>query len=268
MSVSLSAPLDVKLMNVTAGALYLLFAALMLAALLAWAVRHPVFAIRGITVQGEVVHTNVVTLRANVMPRLSGGLFTLDLAQARSGFESLPWVRRAVVHRDFPNRLRVQLQEQHTAAFWGAQDESMLVNNFGEVFEANVGEVEQENLPRLIGPEGQAAPMLQMYRALVPQFAAFDATLEQLELSPSGGWRATLESDAVIELGSGTPAEVAERLQRFAQTLTQIASRYGRHADALESADLRYAQGYALRLKGVSTLAAAPSKTSNPQTHR
>jgi cell division protein FtsQ len=144
----------------------------------------------------------------------------------------------------------------------------MLVNNFGEVFEANVGEVEQENLPRLIGPEGQAAPMLQMYRALVPQFAAFDATLEQLELSPSGGWRATLESDAVIELGSGTPAEVAERVQRFALTLTQIASRYGRHADALESADLRYAQGYALRLKGVSTLAAAPSKTSNPQTHR
>ena len=268
MNPAMSAPLDVKLMNVTASALLLVFAGLVLAVLLGWAMRHPVFAIRGITVQGEVAHTNAVTLRANVMPQLSGSLFTLDLAQARSAFEALPWVRRAVVRREFPNRLRVQLQEQHTAAFWGAQDESQLVNNFGEVFEANVGEVEQDNLPRLVGPDGQAAQTLQMYRELVSQFAVLDAALDQLELSASGGWRATLDSGAVIELGSGTPAEVAARVQRFAATLTQVASRYGRHADAVESADLRYAQGYALRLKGVSTLAAASSKTSNPQTNR
>lgn len=268
MKLSLSAPPDVKLMNVTAGALFLVFAGLVLAALLGWAMRHPVFAIRGITVQGEVAHTNTVTLRANVMPHLSGSLFTLDLAQARSAFEALPWVRRAVVRREFPNRLRVQLQEQQTAAFWGAQDESLLVNNFGEVFEANVDEVEQDNLPRLIGPEGQAPQVLQMYRELAPRLGALDTTLDQLELSASGGWRATLDSGAVIELGSGTPAEVGARAQRFALTLTQVASRYGRHADALESADLRYAQGYALRLAGVSTLAAASSKLSNPKTNR
>lgn len=268
MSPAMPAPMDVKLMNVTASALFLVFAGLVLAALLGWAMRHPVFAIRGITVQGEVAHTNAVTLRANVMPQLSGSLFTLDLAQARSAFEALPWVRRAVVRREFPNRLRVQLQEQHTAAFWGAQDESLLVNNFGEVFEANVGEVEQENLPRLVGPDGQAAQTLRMYRELAPRFAALDATLDQLQLSASGGWRATLDTGAVIELGSGTAAELSARVQRFALTLTQVASRYGRHVDALESADLRYAEGYSLRLQGVSTLAAATSKTSNPQTHR
>ncbi len=268
MSPAMPVPLDVKLMNVTAGALTLVFVGLVLAVLLGWAMRHPVFAIRGITVQGDVAHTNAVTLRAAVMPQLSGSLFTLDLARTRSAFEALPWVRRAVVHREFPNRLRVQLQEQHTAAFWGAQDESLLVNSFGEVFEANVGEVELDHLPRLVGPEGQAALTLKMYRELGPRFAALDATLDQLELSASGGWRAILGSGAVIELGSGTSDEVAARTQRFASTLTQVASRYGRHADALESADLRYAQGYALRLEGVSTLAAVSSNKSNPQTSR
>ena len=268
MTPSLPMPMDVKLMNATASALLLVFAGLVLAALAGWAMRHPVFAIRGITVQGEVTHTNAVTLRANVMPQLAGSLFTLDLAQTRSAFEALPWVRRAVVRREFPNRLRVQLQEQHTVAFWGAQDESLLVNNFGEVFEANLGEVEQEHLPRLGGPEGQAALALAMYRELAPRFEALDTTLEQLQLSASGGWRATLDTGAVIELGSGTAAEVAARVQRFTLTLTQVASRYGRHADALESADLRYAQGYALRLQGVSTLAAATPTTNNPQTHR
>jgi cell division protein FtsQ len=35
----------------------------------------------------------------------------------------------------------------------------------------------------------------------------------------------------------------------------QIASRYGRTASSLLSADLRYENGYALRLRGVTTLA-------------
>lgn len=260
MSAAMAVPMDVKLMNVTAGALFLAFAAMVLAALLGWATRHPVFAIRGMSVQGEVTHYNALTLRANVMPQLSGSLFTLDLAHARAAFEALPWVRRAVVQREFPNRLRVQLQEQHAVAYWGAGEESRLVNSFGEVFEANVGEVEQDNLPRLLGPADQTVAALQMYRLLAPLFEALEATLEQLELSSQGGWRATLDSGAVLELGAGTPAEVSARATRFVHTVTQVASRYGRHADALESADLRYAQGYALRLAGVSTVAAAPTK--------
>jgi cell division protein FtsQ len=260
MSLSLPTPLDIRLMNGAATALFVAFAAMVLAALFGWAIRLPVFAIRGMTVQGEVTHYNAVTLRANVMPQLAGNLFTLDLPQARASFESLPWVRRAVVRREFPNRLKVQLQEQQPVAYWGPQEESLLLNSFGEVFEANVGEVESDSLPRLNAPDGQAQQALQMYRTLAPVFEPLDATLEQLEQSPQGAWRAHLDSDAVIELGSGTPEEISARAQRFVSTLTQVASRYGRHADALESADLRYAQGYALRLRGVTTVVLASPK--------
>ena len=42
--------------------------------------------------------------------------------------------------------------------------------------------------------------------------------------------------------------------QTLTQTLTQVASRYGRRVSAMESADLRHDNGYALRLRGVSTL--------------
>jgi cell division protein FtsQ len=44
-------------------------------------------------------------------------------------------------------------------------------------------------------------------------------------------------------------------LKLFSKTLTQVASRYGRTTTSLLSADLRYESGYALRLRGVSTLA-------------
>jgi cell division protein FtsQ len=37
------------------------------------------------------------------------------------------------------------------------------------------------------------------------------------------------------------------------QTVTQVASRYGRTPEALVSADLRYGEGYALKLRGVAT---------------
>ena len=82
-----------------------------------------------------------------------------------------------------------------------------------------------------------------------------DAQPELFEMSGRGSWRVQLDSGAVIELGSGTPQEVAARLQRFMLTLTQVASRYKRTPDSLESADLRHSDGYALRLRGVTTTA-------------
>jgi cell division protein FtsQ len=219
-----------------------------------------VFAIHGITVSGEVTHSNAITLRANVAPRLSGTFFTLDLTTARLAFEAVPWVRHAVVRREFPNRLKVLLQEHQAAAYWGTEGESRLVNNFGEVFEANVDEVEQEALPRLSGPDGQAAQVLAMYQILRPLFEVMDMKLDQVELTVHGGWRARLDSGAAIELGGGSVTEVLARTQRFLKTLTQVTSRYGRKPDALETADLRHEEGYAIRLRGVTTLAANVQK--------
>lgn len=260
MKVSLPAPLDVKLMNLTASALFVALTLLLVSAGVLWASRLELFAIRAIAVTGEVTHNNAVTLRANVVPRLSGTFLTLDLTQARRAFESVPWVRQAVVHRDFPNRLRVQLLEHQAVAYWGAESESRLLNNFGEVFEANLGELEQDNLPRLNGPDGHSAQVLAMYQALQPPFELMDLGLEQLELTPRGGWRARLDTGAVLELGSGLSPEVLARTQRFLQTLTQVTSRYGRKPEALETADLRHQDGYAIRLRGVSTLAVALPK--------
>ena len=126
------------------------------------------------------------------------------------------------------------------------------------MFEANADDVERDDLPRLSGPEPESAAVLQMYRTLAPVAEKLDAQLDQLELSVRGGWRAQLDNGAVIELGGGSTQEVVQRLLRFAQTLNQVTSRYGRQPGKdLESADLRHKDGYALRLRGVTTLAPA-----------
>jgi cell division protein FtsQ len=252
-------PFDVRLMNATAAVLFTGCVVLLLAAFCWWALRHPLFALGGITVQGEVTHNNVATLRANVAPQLSGNFFTVDLRATQRAFESVPWVRQAVVRREFPNRLRVALQEHQAVAFWGEEGGSRMVNRQGEVFEANSGDVEHEGLPRLDGPDGQSEQVLAMYRALVPLFAPLDLGIEELLLTGRGSWRVVLDSEAVLELGTGQPGEVLPRVQRLVQTLTQVTARYGRRPDALLAADLRYGDGYAVRLRGVGTVEAGTS---------
>lgn len=259
-SAAVATPLDIRLMNMLFAALLMVAFVLVALAATRWATRQSAFDIRGITVVGDTAHNNSVTLRANVAPRIAGTFFTVDLARTRAAFESVPWVRKAVVRREFPNRLRVQLQEHKAVGLWGGEGDLRLINSFGEVFEANVDEVDQENLPILSGPDGQGPEVLAMYRALKPMFLEMDLGIEQLELSGRGSWSARLETGAAVELGRGSVDEVVARSHRFLKTLTQMVTRYGRQVSAVESADLRHESGYALRMRGVSTVAGDAAK--------
>lgn len=252
-------PADVRLMQATANTVLALVVVGLLAAGLQRLARAPLFDIRAIRVDGDVSRNSESTIRANAAPRLAGSFLTLDLQQARAAFESVPWVRHAVVQRVWPGQLAVRLEEHQPVALWlGTDGNDRLVNSHGEVFEANIGDVEDDSLPRLQGPEGSAPAMLAMLKRLGPVFQApgRDGDLAQLELSDRGSWRATLDKGAVIELGRGTDDEVIARTQRFMQTLPRVEARYQR---PLESADLRHADGFAVRLKGVTTAEQPPA---------
>ena len=259
-SASMPSPVDIKLMNVTASVLFFCFGVLLVVAGVRWALNHQLFAIAGITVTGDTAHNSVATLRANVAPRLAGNFFTLDLKQARDLFETAPWVRKAVVRKQFPNRLKVQLQEHQAVAFWGPEGESRMVNSYGEVFEANAGEADAEVLPRLAGPDGESAQVLALYRSVAPMFEPLDISIEELTLSGRGSWSLHLDTGATVELGRGAAQDVAARTRRFVQTLTQVTGKYGRRPEALVSADLRHENGYSIRLRGVTTTEAQPAK--------
>jgi cell division protein FtsQ len=250
-------PLDIRLMNNASAVLLAVFGGLVLAALLGWLGRHPVFSLKAIRIDNELAHNNAVTLRANVAPKLAGNFFSVDLARTRAAFESIPWVRNVVVRREFPDRLRVLVQEHQAVAFWGAEADARLVNSHGEVFEVNQGDVEADDLPLLNGPQGQAVLVLQGYRLVTPLVEKLDSSLSLLELTSRGTWRARLENGAVIEMGQGSPADIEARMQRFVATVTQTSSKFGRD---LESADLRYENGYALKLRGVTTVDSGDKK--------
>lgn len=249
---ALALPADVRLMQATANALYLLLGLALCTLALWWVARLPVFALRAIQVEGEVLRNSESTIRANAAHRLSGSFLTLDLQKSRAAFESVPWVRHAVVRKVWPMRLSVQLEEHRPVALWAMADgNDRLVNSFGEVFEANIGDVEDDGLPRLAGPDGSAPQMLAMQRRLQPVLAPLGAgDLAQLTMSARGSWRVELDKGAALELGRGSEDEVLARTDHFVHTVPRVVAQYQR---PLESADLRHADGFAVRLKGVVT---------------
>jgi cell division protein FtsQ len=257
--VAVALPGDVRWMNSVAALLAVGTALALLAAALVWVARLPAWDIRSIRVEGDLARNNVPTIRANALPALQGNFFSIDLQRAQAAFEQVPWVRRAVVRRVFPDRLAVRLEEHRVAALWqGTGGDERLVNTHGEVFEANLGDVEDEDLPVFAGPEGTSSLVFALWQRLAQPFADAGYAIERLELSGRGGWRLQTDNAAVVELGRGSPDEVAARAARFLRTLPQVRARWNA---PLEHADLRHADGYALRLRGVGT--AAPKAPSN-----
>lgn len=263
-------PWDVRLMQLATRWTLVLAGLTVLALLVTWLLRQGSFAIQRIRLDAELQRTSVATIRANALPRLEGNFFTVDLQAARRAFESVPWVRKAEVQRHWPGQLRVRLVEHKAVALWESTDsrdrrDDRLVGQDGTVFQANPGDVEDDNLPLFRGPDDSSAQMWALYQPLAETLApigrlaggSHQAGIRLLQLSSKGSWAAELDTGTRLELGRGTQAEILARTESFVRTLPQAVAPFRR---PVVYADLRHAEGYALRLAGISTTVAAPTK--------
>ena len=258
-------PQDVRWMNAAAAALVVVAVLMVLAAGLLKLGRLPYFDLQRVQIEGDLQRSNLATVRANTVPRLYGGFFQADLIRSRAIFESVPWVRKAVVRRVWPNQLRVTLEEHQPAAYWRQpHSEDQLVNSFGEVFDANLGDVEDEHLPTLeapVSPDGsQARHMLDMLHRLQTVFKPLGDVVT-LKLSDRGSWSLQLDDEAQVVLGRGGDEEILARAERFVATLPELRRHY---PAPLSQADLRYPQGYAVKLRGLTTLQDGVARPKKP----
>jgi len=179
-----------------------------------------------------------------------------SLASVREAARRLPWVRDASVRRRFPDGLEVTFDAYDALARWGA---NALVSSRGEVFTAPY----EGRLPRFQGPEGSAPTVAQQYAVIAPILAPLASPIAELHLSARGAWQVLLESGLTLELGRG---DVASRLARFVTAWPGLEAR----GVQTKHADLRYANGFALRVPTAAAPAAAPNtpkaaKARNPQ---
>src|SRR5689334_15135720 len=223
-----------RLLSGIASGLYAVAIAMLLYALGVAIVRLPIFPVKAVEVSGQIAHTTQNQVQQIVTRELDGNFFTLNLEQARAAFEKLPWVRKANVRRQWPDRLLVDLEEQVAVARWG---DTALVNPYGEVFQAASNDV----LPVFIGPDGAAPEVYRQFQAFSSVLAPLGKRPKRVVLSGRGASRVTLADGEVLELGR---EQMEERLQRFVvaypRTLAQLPAMRLR-------IDLRYPNGFTVR---------------------
>lgn len=202
------------------------------------AVRQPVFAVDQVRVVTPLTHVTPQQIEAIVRREVHGTLFTLQLGSARAAFEKLPWVRRADVRRQWPGGLEVALTEHVPLARWGKE---ALVNVHGEVFEAAFDGA----LPVFSGPDGASKEMTIQYDHFRRNLAAIGKTPEEINVSPRRAWQLRLDDGLTLDLGR---EHVEARLRRFVGTYPRTIARMTYPVDHV---DLRYANGFAVRVPGL-----------------
>lgn len=246
-------PFDVKVTNYISAFLYILFGCLLITSLTIWYILTSSVNLKKITILGDSIHHNASTFRLNIVPNIQGNFFTIHLSNTRLAFESLPWIRSATVKRVFPNQIEVFLQEHKPVALWGSRDDFKMIDVDGVIFDSGTEDDDSDKLPQFIGPEGQAHLMLSMYLKLNTILTPLKVKLTKIELSPRGSWTAMLEGGAQLELGRGSIDVILERMKQFAGTLNMVTTSFNKNTTALQYADLRHANGYALKINGITT---------------
>lgn len=223
------------LLNAAANALFAAAALMVLAAIAMQAARLPAFALREVRIGGELRHVTREQVEHVVRRELRGNFITVDLAATRAAFGGLPWVRSVSVRRQWPARLEVALEEHEPFARWGS---TALVNTYGEVFTA----AHDGELPVFVGPEGTAREIAIQYRYFQRSLDAIGEIPVEVQVTARRAWQLKLQSGLMIALGRES---IEARLARFVATHGRTIGRLGRRIDYV---DLRYANGFAVRI--------------------
>lgn len=228
-----------RLLNATAGFLVGLAALGFALAGLQWLLRASPFPVRVVELRTPLMHASRGQIEPVLARHAAGNFFAVPIDELRAALERLPWVRAATVRRVWPDRVEVTIEEHVALARWGAD---ALVNTYGERFAATT----EAALPVFIGPPGTEAEVTRRYARFSRLLAPLASPLERIALSPRHAWQLRLASG--LQLTLGRDADLAEhRLARFVDAYAPVTDGSARRPEVV---DLRYPNGFAMRVKG------------------
>ena len=156
---------------------------------------------RGRTSRGDL-------MRAIATPRGSS-IFDLDLAEIQRRVETLPWVKTAVVRRQLPATLYVDLTERRPLALWQHQAKLRLVDRDGEVIAVQNLTAFAE-LPILVGADAPARGQAAL--EMIATSPALAARVRALTWVGARRWTVRLDNDVDILLPETDPGRAWRHL--------------------------------------------------------
>lgn len=192
--------------------------------------------IRQVVIAGDLQQVQRPDLQAALERTVRGSFFTANLHELQAVALRFPWVATARVSRQWPDAVRVEIEEKQAVARWGADG---LVSRQGEVFRPRAARG-TDMLPVLQAPRAQAGYVLQQYQAMDALLRRVGLRIHRLELTDRMSWVLTLDGSVRVLVDA---QDTLAKLERFTllydrQLSNEVAN--------IASIDLRYRNGVAI----------------------
>lgn len=204
-----------------------------------WLQQARMFPVQNVTVKGSFVQLEPQQIYALVNDMAAGDFFEVPVEKIRATVQSMPWVNRVSVRRQWPDTVVIWVQEQKAVAHWN--DDAML-NADGEIFHPQKDRVALD-LPRLRGHRNSERLVLEKYRLFQQELAVIGQGADQLLLDERRAWSLTLDNGVVLSMGRYADAD---RVQRYVQYYEKL---FADQSGRIRELDLRYSNGISVRWK-------------------
>ena len=219
-------------MMMLAALVLLVFTALVLD----WLLRADTFPIANVNFEGRFENVTRDHLVAAVKGHVRGNFFAADLNSVKGHVESIPWVYRASVRRQWPRDLYIRFEEQELVSKWG---KDAWLNRSGGLVRLNAVYIASD-LPQLQGPEGTHAHVFARYQDFKKLLRPVSMHIAAVTLTPRRTWRLQLDSGLTLVF----ERENADaKIKRFARVYRQALAK---HETMIKQVDLRYTNGFAV----------------------
>jgi len=201
-----------------------------------------------VVIEGVLTSEERAAVQRALAPSLQVPLLSLNLSDVVDQVAALSWPQAVSVRRVWPSRLVVSVVKQQVVAAW---NDSGYLTSTGQVVSLVSA---PEALPQLRSVSSKPPATLEIFQRLASLANQNQHQLLAMDQNNFGEWRITLKPQVTVALGRGDSAsELIARLQRF---FVVRAARPDSPEKSLLSADVRYANGVAMRWSQSSSMVA------------
>ncbi len=189
-----------------------------------------------VAIQGELQHVEARDVQNALIGIPNMGTFMVqDINELQTSINSIPWVARASIRKQWPNTIKVYLVEHTPSAVWNG---NALLNEQGDVFQAPFDNIVNDTI-QLYGPDKSSHLVLDVYRQLAEQLKTHELMISSIVLNERRAWQVILENGTRLELGKGDPLK---RIDTFFMLYKELGDQFNK----VSYIDLRYDTGAAV----------------------
>jgi cell division protein FtsQ len=170
-----------------------------------------------------------------------------NVADVMSAISEYPWLNRVEVRKRWPKQLLIKIIEYQSVAYW---NQYQLLDVDGFSFRVPTDKMPlQKNLVALFGPDGSQQTVLKRYYQIKGVIDSLMSSsdhqfyINELILGQNLDWSLKINQHISVLLGREA---IIQRIERLIELYPVLFEKHGSHLDTI---DLRYESGAAIRLK-------------------